>query len=67
MSDDFRSAWEEAVAMYRAQKSENDRLRTELEAEISKLIAENRRLRAEVSRKAARRRLIIRALNRALW
>lgn len=50
VGDDFRGAWAEAVAMYRKQKAENDRLREKLEAEISKLIDENRKLRAEVSR-----------------
>ena len=31
MSDDFRSAWEEAVTMYRAEKAAHERLRAALE------------------------------------
>jgi hypothetical protein len=64
MSDDFRSAWEEAVALYRAEKAENARLRVQIEELMAadrdhlaakngmekRLSAEIERLRAEVSR-----------------
>jgi len=41
MTDDYRDAWESAVAMYRAQKAENDRLRGCLQA-IMKATTEGR-------------------------
>ena len=55
MSEDFRAAWEEAVAMYRAEKAENERLRRQIEelkaADRDHLAAKNgmeKRLTAEI-------------------